>query len=303
MTTSMTLPAPATGKIGRFGTRQAWLLLYNCQVMGLGNSLNLLSDDIDVEYYDPNGFRKQAKSILNRLQHYDRILVAPQLERELGEEWMGNAKVWRIPTISFNAYHPDICYLLESGSSLKGPLGDYHSLIAYAAFACGLSEARALALYRESVYADLGYFERWDQARTALLGNFTSHGFDIATHFVDWSRNGPFMYSFNHPRVHCVRDIAKAILARAGLDPVYRDALPHDNLANGPVFPVYPEIAARLGVDGSYLFKLGGKYRFIRLDEFVSESFRIYRDTPRIGIRPEFARMLDKAMDAIKAAQ
>lgn len=292
-----------TGKSGRYGMRQPWLLLYNCQVMGLGNSLNLLSDEIDVEFHDPGSFRKQAKAILHRLQSYDRVLVAPQLEHQLGEEWVGHAKVWRVPTISFNAYHPDICYLLDSGSSLKGPLGDYHSLIAYAAFACGLTEARALALYRESIYGSLGYFERWDHARKALLDTFTDHGFDIAAKFVDWSRNGPFMYSFNHPRVHCVRDIAVAILARAGLAPVYWDALPQDNLANGPIFPVYPEIAARLGVGGSYLFKMGGKYQFIGLEEFVSESYRIYRDHPRIGIRPEFARILDEAMGVIRTAQ
>jgi hypothetical protein len=297
------MPLSSTGKSGRHGMRQPWLLLYNCQVMGLGNSLNLLCDDIDVEYYDPGSFRKQAKTILGRMKDYERILVAPQLEPELGEGWLGHDKVWRIPTISFNAYHPDICYLLDSGSSLKGPLGDYHSLIAYAAFACGLSETRALSLYRESVYASLGYVQRWDHARQALLDGFASHGFDIAAKFVDWSRNGPFMYSFNHPRVHCVRDVADAILARAGLDATYRDALPQDNLANGPIFPVYTEIASRLGVDGSYLFKLGGKYQFIRLEEFVSESFRIYRGNPRIGIRPEFARMLDKAMDTIRAMQ
>jgi hypothetical protein len=299
----MTLPATAKGKTGRFGARQAWLLLYNCQVMGLGNSLNLLSDDIDVEYYDPGGFRKQASSIRGRLRDYDRILVAPQLERELGEEWVGHAKVWRIPTISFNAYHPDICYLLESGSAVKGPLGDYHSLIAYAAFECGLSETSTLTLYRESMYDSLGYFQRWDHARSTLIENFTRNGMDIAAKFVDWSRTGPFMYSFNHPRVHCVRDVAEAILTRAGLDSIYRDALPHDNLANGPIFPVYPEIAARLGVEGSHLFKLSGKYQFIRLEEFISESFHIYRGNPRIGIRPEFARMLDKAMDSIKAMQ
>lgn len=291
------------GKVGRHGVRQPWLLLYNCQVMGLGNSLNLLCEDVDVEYFDPGSFRKQGKAILHRLPGFDRILVAPQLEHELGEEWIGSAKVWRIPTISFSAYHPDICYLLDSGSALKGPLGDYHSLIAYAAFSCGLSEARARDLYQEPIYERLGYFDRWDRERSTLLGNFAGHGFDIAAKFVDWSRNGPFMYSFNHPRVRCVRDVAEAILARAGLEPAYRDALPHDNLANGPIFPVYPEIAARLGVEGSLLFKLGGKYQFIRLDEFLAESFRIYRANPRIGIRPEFARILQRAIDTIRAVQ
>lgn len=301
--TGMRTSTANAGKVGRHGLRQPWLLLYNCQVMGLGNSLNLLSDEIDVEYFDPGSFRKQGNSILNRLQGFDRILVAPQLESELGEEWLGNDKIWRVPTISFNAYHPDICYLLDSGSSLKGPLGDYHSLIAYGAFKCGLSEASTRDLYHEAIYERLGYFDRWDHARSTLLQNFASHGFDIAAKFVDWSRGGPFMYSFNHPRVRCVRDVAEAILARAGLEPAYRDALPHDNLANGPIFPVFPEIAARLGVEGSHLFKLGGKYQFIRLDEFISESFRIYRASPRIGIRPEFARMLQRAVENIKAVQ
>ncbi|MCJ0826676.1 WcbI family polysaccharide biosynthesis putative acetyltransferase [Luteimonas sp. 50] len=293
----------STGKSGRYGMRQPWLLLYNCQVMGLANSLNLLCDDIQVEYYDPPNFRKQAKFILGRMRDFERVLVAPQLESELGEQWSGNEKVWRIPTISFNAYHPDICYLLHSGSPLKGPLGDYHSLIAYAAYTCGMSETRALALYCESVYDSLGYFNRWDHSRKALLDSFSSHGFDIGAKFVEWSRNGPFMYSLNHPRVHCVRDVASAILGRAGLDARYLDALPHDNLANGPIFPVYTEIASHLGVDGSYLFKLGGRYQFIQLEEFVSECFRLYRDTPRVGIRPEFERMLGNAMAVIKALQ
>src|SRR3546814_9156860 len=76
--TGMHMSTANAGKVGRHGLRQPWLLLYNCQGMGLGNSLNLLSDEIDVEYFDPASFRKKGKSILTRLQGFDRVLVAPQ---------------------------------------------------------------------------------------------------------------------------------------------------------------------------------------------------------------------------------
>lgn len=286
----------------RPGPRQQWLLAYNCQVMGLGNCLNLMSDEIDVEYYDPAGFRKQAHILDKRLGDFDRILVAPQLEANLNVDFGRHPDLWRIPTISFSAYHPDICYLLESRNSLKGPLGDYHSLITYAAHRIGLDERTTAGLYRADVYEALGYFDRWDRARNTLLGAFAEHGLDIAPHFVHWSRSGPFMYSINHPRLHCVRDVARTILARAGLQASYSDALPHDNLANGPIYPIYPEIGSRLGVEGNYLFKPGGKYQFIRLKAFITASFQVYRENRDAVVRPEFALLLEQAISTVEAA-
>jgi hypothetical protein len=297
------IPAGAERAGRRHGERQRWLLVYNCQVMGLGNCLNLMCDDIDVEYYDPAGFRKHAGSVGERLSSFDRVLVAPQLETGLEFDFSRHPEVWRIPTIAFNAYHPDTCYLLDSGKSLKGPLGDYHSLIAYAAHRAGLGERATVALYRADTYQALGYFERWDHARATLLGAFSEHGLDIAQAFVHWSRSGPFMYSINHPRLHCVRDVARSILGRAGLEASYLDPLPHDNLANGPVYPIYPEIGTRLGAAGHYLFKLGGAYRFIRLEDFIAASFQVYREHRGATVRPEFSRLLDQAMPVVEAAR
>jgi hypothetical protein len=299
----MKLMHTTAGPGRRPGQRQQWLLVYNCQVMGLGNCLNLMCDDIDVEYYDPAGYRKHARILQRRLDDFERVLVAPQLERSLDTDFSGHPGFWRVPTLSFNAYHPDICYLLESGKALKGALGDYHSLIAYAAFRAGLNERSTLALYRADVYAALGYFDRWDRARGTLLAAFAEQGLDISQHFMRWSRNGPFMYSINHPRLPCVRDVARCVLARAGLEASYLDPMPHDNLANGPVYPIYPEIAARLGVEGSYLFKPGGKYEFIRLEAFVASSFQLYREHRDLVVRPEFAHLLEKAMPIVEAAK
>ena len=60
-----------------------------------------------------------------------------------------------------------------------------------------------------------------------------------------------------HPKIDCLNDLARAIIRRAGLPLTNSLSRPPDNLATGPVFPVYPEIGRRLGVAGDYLFKLG----------------------------------------------
>jgi hypothetical protein len=279
--------------------RERWLLVYNCQVLGLANCLNLLSDEIEVEYHDPHSFLRESGDIAKRLDSFDRVLASPRQMEQSPIDLDRHGKALVVPTISFSAYHPDICYLQHEGKELKGPLGDYHSLIAFAAFRSGLDVDATLALYRADTYARLGYFVRWDPARNAMLGSFRKHGFDLAPSFLEWSRAGAFMYSINHPRIACVRDVARAVLARAGIKALYADALPQDNLANGPIFPVYPEIAHRLGVEGSRLFKVGGAYRFLHLRGFVEESFRLYRDAGDINIRTEHAELLDAAMTLI----
>ena len=226
-------------------------------------------------------------------------MIAPQLESLLPAEYQAEDKVWTIPTISFNAYHPDICYLLQDGKAFKGPLGDYHSAIAFAGFREGLSVDATARLFNEATYERLGYFQRWDAAREHLLDIFSRAGLDLRTQFVNWSRNDAFMYSNNHVQVRCLHDLAKEILRRAGKKPTYADVLPHDNLLNGPVYPIYPEIAQRLGVPGSYLFKPGGHYRFIRLGDFIAQSFDLYARNSNVSVLPEHSHRVDSAIDLL----
>jgi hypothetical protein len=54
-------------------------------------------------------------------------------------------------------------------------------------------------------------------------------------------------------------------------------------IARSEIFPVYPEIAARLGVHGGYLFKRGnyhvsnGVGEFLTLPQFLAESYAAYK--------------------------
>lgn len=279
-----------------------WLLLYNCQANGLGNCLNLMCDEIAVEHFDPTGYARERERLASELRAFDRIFVAPQFQG------LGNAlepvadRVASLPTVFFNGYHPDVCYVNSGPRPLRGPLGEYHSIIAYASYVAGLSEEEACSQFRERTYERLGYPGRWEKSWRRLLASFNRHGFDLSPRRAAWSRAGVFMYTVNHPRIHCLRDVAAMVLEREGRKARYLDVLPPDNLANGPVIPVYPGLASRLGCEGSRLFKRPGAYRHFPLEAFVAESYAAYRAAPGHRIRDDYAEMFEIANQALGEA-
>lgn len=282
------------------GAKQRWLLVYNCHANGLANCLGTLSDDIAVEIVHRHQIKRKAVQPKQRMPDYDLVLVAPQLAKDLGVTG-DEANVWLLPAIQFRAYHPDTCYVARNTQlRLKGPMGEYHSLIALTAFQMGLGVEDAKALYREEIYQALGYFDVWDTSRADLTSRFRLRGFDIDSSFVGWSRRGAFMHTINHPRIECLVDLATCILTKAGLEPVPRQVVPHDNLANGPIYPVYPEIGSRLGVQGSYAFKIGGAYEFLDLDTFIRESYAVYAEASLDDLVPSLQASISVARRAIE---
>lgn len=285
--------------------RARWLLLYNCQAQGLGNCLNLMCDEVEVDHYDPTGIARAHDRIADALPGYDRVFVAPQLleDTSIGLDLTAlGDRVVRLPTIYFSGYHPDTCYIDAGDRPLRGPLGEYHSVIAYASYLNGLSEAQAIDRYREPTYARMRYFARWDGGWRRMAAAFARNGFDLAPLRPAWSRRGAFMYTVNHPRIECLRDLGVLVLEHAGRKARYLDALPVDNLANGPVIPVFPAVALRLGCLGSQMFKRPGEYRHMTLEQFVAESYAAYRAAPSHAMRPDYAHLLDRANEVLLEA-
>lgn len=197
--------------------------------------------------------------------------------------------------------HPDLCYLAAEGRLSTGPLGHYHSALAYSAYRSGVSVDGAVELFSLENFEALGYLNSWDEERDRFLQSFTHFGMDLSDAFVRWTRSGPFMYTINHPKMNCLRDVARLLLLRAGLQLVESDLLPYDNLANGPVFPVYPELGEKLGVRGFYAFKSGGAFRAKLLKQFVAESYAVYRDaSEEVPSMAPFFPLLDRVAAFIR---
>jgi hypothetical protein len=282
--------------------RRPWLLLFNCQAQGLANCLTLLSDRIDVEVHDTLTIHAQREAILAGLDRYDRIVVAPAVEAMFALDLGERANVIRVPNLHFGAFHPDICVLAQEGDLATGPLGMYHSALVYAAFRCGLDEAQAAALFDAATFDALGYFDRWNAERDHLIANFHNAGYAIGAAFVGWSRRGAFMHTPNRPKIECLLDVARLVLGRAGLPVADTAHVPIDNLANGPVYPVYPAIAARLGVRGAYDFKREDRCALLDLGQFIAACYAQYRGAA--DIEPSwhsFRPVIDRAIAFVRS--
>ncbi|WP_347302278.1 WcbI family polysaccharide biosynthesis putative acetyltransferase [Croceibacterium sp. TMG7-5b_MA50] len=256
---------------------ERWLVVSNCQTVGVANCIQAQAPDVSVVPLDPGKFNKRRWRPNAQIAGFDRLLIYPPVQAEMPRARMDRiATHIRLPIITFRAYHPDLIYLHHRGRPLGGPISHYHSAIAFACYLEGIGAADAIGYFNGGFYERCGYLGLWDAERDRLLGAFAAEGLDIRPYFRDWGRRAAFMYSYNHPRIRPLYDMASAVLAHLGMVPRRSDLLPHDNLANSAIFPVYPEIGETLGVYGQSDFRPAGTYRSIPLRDYVDRCFALY---------------------------
>lgn len=256
---------------------ERWLVMSNCQTVGLANCLQAQAPQLEIAALDPGKFKKHRWRANAAMRRYDRLLIYPAMRSEIPA-----AKVERIathvalPIITFRGYHPDLIYIHNRGQPLGGPISHYHSAIAFACYLEGIGAKEAMAYFNGPFFQACGYFDLWAAERDRLIAEFAGAGLDVRPYFSAWGRRGAFMYSYNHPRIRPLYDMASVLLEMQGLSPHRSDLLPHDNLANSAIFAVYPEIGENLGVEGQYEFRAAGSYRSIGLEEYIGRCFALY---------------------------
>ncbi len=286
---------------------EKWLVLSNCHTFGLAHSLTLMNPDIDVDAIDVGTFKQDVSKYIKKIPCYSRVIIHPEFKTINGADFSGAVRLSCMPSINFNAYHPDITGSVSVSvnapgqpmemRALRGPMHDYHSLIVLAAHELGYDLNKTISCFRNDVYIQAGYYNRWALEREALLVHFSKFGPDLSESIRAWAREGVFMYSINHPKIRCIFDIARLFLKSLGFDTISSDYLPHDNIANGPWWPVYPEIGDRYSVRGSYVFKPANQYRFLSLEDFVRQSLELYA-----GFSPGAIRTPNPRYQQVKAA-
>ncbi len=204
-------------------------------------------------------------------------------------------KVVACPYLGFSGFFPDCTHVrLDGKQVMSSGIGPYHSAIVAAAYLEGLPEWRAEMLFNAYTYASLGYFDQYEASAQFLLRDSSRLGFDL-TDFTSL-RRGVFMHTINHPVIGILAEIARQGLARHGIafqDP--GDSL-HDQLGEGAVWPVYPEIARKLNVPGSQEFVVA-RNQVQSYREFIDSCYETYRRLKR-----EFsAPAIDRARAFIRA--
>jgi Polysaccharide biosynthesis enzyme WcbI len=172
---------------------------------------------------------------------------------------------------------------------IKDGLGDLHSGIIAAAYALGLSEARVPKLFNALVFSALGYFDAFETAKREASKTFRAAGFEQVPPFEAWlGASGSFMYTPNHPKICVAIEMAKMIASRMGLATADLNASDQidDPLSNSVQWPVYPELARRIGISGSTTFvrawnpTAASKEREIFLPDFVKHCYERYSSIP-----------------------
>lgn len=151
----------------------------------------------------------------------------------------------RWPPIIFRGFHPDCVYVMRNGLVVDGIVGPYHSALLCAAWAEGLPPERAARLFNAFAYIALGYVGAFDEAAALLESQARRHGFDLSD-FLQ-APAAPFMHTINHPKIEILQAVAAQALDLAGIARTGAVPLPDDDLARGPIWPLYPELAQRGG--------------------------------------------------------
>lgn len=183
------------------------------------------------------------------------------------------------PRWSFSGFHPDMRRAYESA----------YSELAFAAFSMGLPKERAASLYNAFIYTLLGYFDEYAKAERHGIAQGQACGLNLAA-IVAPNQGKAFMYSPSHPTIDFWWRVTLLLCERAGLDIDDRAQPPADPAEGEICWPVYPEIAKRVGVEGSLSFRLSKFASFVDLDQMIDQSWRMFetldftsaRATPRV---------------------
>ncbi|NIE82657.1 hypothetical protein F3J11_03515 [Burkholderia sp. Cy-647] len=243
----------------------------------MAQSLSMICPYARIDGCDYWQFTSSGDVWKEKVSQYDHVLYTSEIQQLGIVDFSSMENSTMIPIIQFRAFHPDLHNVFLHGQSVKSPLDDYHSTIAFAAHQLGMDKAKTRSLYTDSVYEKIWYYTLWESEKKFLIDTFSMCGLDVRNEFTAWVRRGAFMHSGNHPKAQTIYDMALLIARKISGDrAVDSGIIPHDTLVQAPIYPVFPEIAERFGVSGgSYFFK-GVSYRVFSLDEFIEGSFDAY---------------------------
>ena|SRR5438105_1386208 len=220
------------------------------------------------------------------------LLVLGSENESVFAEFAAVKDVISIPYFYFRGLQPDSFHLGVGEEPVPSVLqtGNLHSRIAAAAFVLGLTQKQAVAAFNARTYDRIGYFSLFEPEWQNLLERFAAKRIDLARVFETWRASGNFLYTYNHAKAFVFNDILLEALSGQLLDPARRRAaqaalaIVPDYLEPSIRWPVYPDIAARYGINNDFLWRTGVNAGPVSmtLDDFVAQSFETLARFPEL---------------------
>lgn len=293
------------------GCAKRIIVLSGCQATTIADFFQVKSGLIKVPHLFMGGaalndfVNTQGQAYIENLKSFDLIYTQKKgLFDTLRNIDIFTDRVRLMPIIEYAAFQPDQIYVTSNitHERVVGPLGEYHSLIAAAAFYSGFSQVKCMSLFRSSVYDLLGFQETAAAARVDLLHQQETTGYPLADLMSMWDKKGKWMRSVNHPKKYVLSDLVTYALEQESI-PVAKDIDDYvsDELASNVDWPLYPGLSADTPSDIQFRFKLPNALVpttnagvFMTLEEFIDAT---YRSLAPYNLRDVHVKQLDRHID------
>lgn len=288
-------------------------ILGNCQAAPVADAFKASTSGVTIEQFnmDSRLFRREGPSNwAQRIAECDLLLTQPlksaavgALRSDLLARTVPNILYW--PRIFFTGFQPDIVVLSSLNRADAWPPGGvFHSAIILGCFLSGIPEHRVRPLFNAYVYAKLGFFPDWKKTKAEFIESVLPPTPESAAEGERWFNSGCFMYTNNHPNRLITYSVARHLAKSNSLKwtDVPVETLP-DPLEVGVIWPIYPEIAERIGLRGGTTIRLAKTQtepdRWVQMEEFIAMAYKFYAGTPKSAL--EVHPQAVAARDAIAA--
>jgi GSCFA family/Polysaccharide biosynthesis enzyme WcbI len=267
-------------------------IVSNCQGESIASCLSDINSNLSVEFILISELWNGNKDLNQILTSYDLILAQSILAEHISPIY--RPKVRYFPSIVFSAFHPDITYLRgkKKGSfdteTIYSHMAHYNSALIVYGFIRGMSSDQIFKLFNEKTFLKLGYLDNWSNSKSMLLEEGKKIGFPLTDLLEKWKNAGCFMHSFNHPTIQVAGDIAMTIARGLGVEiqNVNSARYTNDPLKTMPVWPIYPAIAKRYGLEGDYAFTRYSPLGTMQLKQYIDSSISHYESYEIASIEP-----------------
>lgn len=255
-----------------------------CQVAGLQHVLEGMLTGWRVKYLPyPADNVESLASFAEQIASADAWASADTYPHfnEVIRHTASRVRALRWPQVVFPAFHPDVVLAWGHGQQIPCCQGHpYHSAILLWAYLNELTLDQAIQRFRADIFNRLGYFDNWQGSVERLREQFHACEMDFELYFRGVKRSGVFMHSHDHSKVISIIHVARQIIkSLTGSDADHFESAGQffdDSLMHDAVWPVYPDIASRYGVAGSYRWRIRNVF-FKSLEDFAVETYSTYR--------------------------
>lgn len=265
-------------KIGGKNMARNIVVSGNCQMAGVSAALKLIfpKDNLIPLAY-------QHSPALNDSCPLAQILPSADIWFTVSRPWSMQTlenlcitkgiEVITFPNLEFRGFHPDQCYLLKADSPEADPV--YYSGIAAWCYKNGIPLDNVATAFDESIFEALGFHSSWNRSVDLMRHLFSNSDLrdDFELYMAHVQRQPIFMHTMNHPHVFAVVHLAKLIAMRIGASrSILNTQIVLPDVLDYCSWPVYPSIANRLALRGSFNFIWGGKA--VSLEESLAIIFK-----------------------------